>query len=347
MYRYQVVSIRNKDVHCVYDNPVDAVIYALGKWDYEAIVKNHGKEWVAKHFEHNPTFSSTRFMVNQVAADQVELLSPTDMSMSLSTDVPEALAPDMGVTDLWQEDAADAKLDKAVGRGEPSEIFPKGVVCEDGYIYVVRKKATAEGELSLILGGYADPTVAFDHALSQKEKETAANTIDFLTYFYAHTEYVGETHTVTKVVKSAPIDVSDKPRLFFRHEVKHFGIAMEDKLREHDDRPGWRDATFTYLWKRFYEELGEVKVAFDAYAKFEREGGDFSDKERIVREVQGEIADVANFLMMIHDNLDRTLLVENLDRMMRGIKDRHDHTVEDLRNLHEAQVAAHEAAGNA
>jgi len=74
-----------------------------------------------------------------------------------------------------------------------------------------------------------------------------------------------------------------------REEVYHFAMIMEGRLQEHEDRGGWRDEPLDYLFKRLVEEMGELSAALLGH----------KDKEKMIR----ECADVANFAMMIADDL--------------------------------------------
>lgn len=78
-----------------------------------------------------------------------------------------------------------------------------------------------------------------------------------------------------------------------RPEVKWFAEQMELKLRENDDKPGWHDDLYPDLYRRLEEELQEVR---DASMKT----GWWDDRHKII----GELADVANFAMMLADNLE-------------------------------------------
>ena len=76
-----------------------------------------------------------------------------------------------------------------------------------------------------------------------------------------------------------------------RLSVKQFAVAMEKTLKKHDEAKGkdsWRNEPNLWLLERAQEELNEVVVA----------SKDF-DENKIIR----ELPDVANFLMMIYDNL--------------------------------------------
>lgn len=73
-----------------------------------------------------------------------------------------------------------------------------------------------------------------------------------------------------------------------RPEVRIFAEAMEQKLRENEHKGGWKTCNPNFLYARFRLELEEFGRAFNT---LERVG------------VLDEAADVANYLMMICDNL--------------------------------------------
>lgn len=75
-----------------------------------------------------------------------------------------------------------------------------------------------------------------------------------------------------------------------RQEVKDFAVLMEQKLRKNDHKSHWSKESFTYLFQRLDEEMRELNQAV-ASAK--------TDYSRIT----DEAVDVANFLMMIVDNM--------------------------------------------
>ena len=76
---------------------------------------------------------------------------------------------------------------------------------------------------------------------------------------------------------------------YLRGEVRAFARLMEKKLREHDDRPGWKDCDPEWLLDRLLEEFLELWRA----VRLAGEDRDFW--------VPKEAADVANFAMMIVD----------------------------------------------
>lgn len=78
--------------------------------------------------------------------------------------------------------------------------------------------------------------------------------------------------------------------LVVRKAVKDFAVLMEEKLRKNDHKSHWSKESFTYLFSRLDEEMKELNQAV-ASAK--------TDCERIT----DEAIDVANFLMMITDNM--------------------------------------------
>ena len=78
--------------------------------------------------------------------------------------------------------------------------------------------------------------------------------------------------------------------LVIRNEVKSFALLMETKLRKNDYKGGWEKESFTYLFGRLDDEMKELNRAV-ASAK--------TDYNRIT----DELVDVANFCMMISDNI--------------------------------------------
>src|SRR4030042_6986754 len=92
-----------------------------------------------------------------------------------------------------------------------------------------------------------------------------------------------------------------KARDIPREGVYPFAMIMGARLREHDDRPGWRGEPFRYLIFRLNEELNKLYVCFSHPVLMDGEAEPMADPERIINEA----ADVANFAMMIADNLRR------------------------------------------
>ena len=79
--------------------------------------------------------------------------------------------------------------------------------------------------------------------------------------------------------------------LVVRESVKMFAVLMEAKLRKNDYKSHWSKESFTYLFGRLDEEMKELNQAVSS-AK--------TDYKRIA----DEAIDVANFLMMIVDNME-------------------------------------------
>lgn len=81
-----------------------------------------------------------------------------------------------------------------------------------------------------------------------------------------------------------------------REEVAWFVERMEEKMSKHDsDRgDGWKEKDITLLTGRVWEELQELR---DIIAELEDE-----DEEKVVSAIY-ECADVANFAMMVANNL--------------------------------------------
>jgi len=77
-----------------------------------------------------------------------------------------------------------------------------------------------------------------------------------------------------------------------REPVSWFAEQMEAKLRENDHKGGWEDCDYEYLANRLEEEVEELRAL---------EGDPDVKGEKIIR----ECADIANFAMMIADNIRR------------------------------------------
>lgn len=90
-----------------------------------------------------------------------------------------------------------------------------------------------------------------------------------------------------------------------RPTVMQFARAMEAKLVEHDDRPGWQHCTLGWLMKRLDEERKELDEAVSMFLAQRHCGGD-PDESAINRAglaLIGELADVGNFAMMMTDRV--------------------------------------------
>lgn len=86
-----------------------------------------------------------------------------------------------------------------------------------------------------------------------------------------------------------------------RKEVQWFAEQMEKKLRENDDREsGWNRCSYGFLLKRIKEELEELHNQFGLFGV---ENG-YQPRSKTGRIID-EAADVANFAMMIADNVKK------------------------------------------
>ena len=90
-----------------------------------------------------------------------------------------------------------------------------------------------------------------------------------------------------------------------RESVRWFSEHMERKLSEHDDRPGWIGCDAYWLLERMKEERKELVAAL---RKLEASDGGIKTNGLALRVIE-EAADVANFAMMIADNLRAWLLI--------------------------------------
>lgn len=98
-----------------------------------------------------------------------------------------------------------------------------------------------------------------------------------------------------------------------RKEVQEMAVAMEAKLRQHDDRPGWKEEPFEYLYQRLEEEADELYQA---------------SKSNKPLNIAEEAVDVANFAMMIWDNFkeDTSSLKEAANPLVKWLNEKgHPH----------------------
>jgi NTP pyrophosphatase (non-canonical NTP hydrolase) len=68
-----------------------------------------------------------------------------------------------------------------------------------------------------------------------------------------------------------------------------FAMLMQDKLDENCHKRGWSDLSPAWLLRRMREETGEIRTALR--------------KKKDALTIARECADVANFAMMLADNL--------------------------------------------
>lgn len=81
-----------------------------------------------------------------------------------------------------------------------------------------------------------------------------------------------------------------------RVEILKFAVGMERKLRENDHKGGWKNCDNDYLRTRLQEEVDELEAMFVKYGKA-------SLRPNMKNKLRRECADVANFALMLSDNL--------------------------------------------
>ena len=118
-------------------------------------------------------------------------------------------------------------------------------------------------------------------------------------------EYPDQYHEILCAGMLAHIDALSRPAstpTLPRDAVLRFSRIMETKLCEKDSiRDGWEDCDPVWLFERAEDEMGELKKEIAAYMNH----SSLSPKWLTIKErVQREAADVANFCMMISDNMD-------------------------------------------
>jgi len=88
-----------------------------------------------------------------------------------------------------------------------------------------------------------------------------------------------------------------------RPSITHFSRIMEKVLRNNDHKQGWSDLRFDILLTRIRQETDEL-----LYAHFRNKLDTFEEKpltEKQVVEFVAECADIANFAMMLSENMIR------------------------------------------
>jgi hypothetical protein len=101
---------------------------------------------------------------------------------------------------------------------------------------------------------------------------------------------LGYGHVVSEARESEKIPTP------LREPLAWFSQRMEEKLQANDHKGHWSNCTMTYLRNRINEELKELELALNGDHPL---GYTSAEAHRIVLEA----ADVANFALMIADNV--------------------------------------------
>lgn len=90
-----------------------------------------------------------------------------------------------------------------------------------------------------------------------------------------------------------------------RKEVKRFAARMEEVLQENDHKSHWSKCSYAYLLQRLKQEVDELDEAIAGHVIGQVMPRDLSGASSVEQygEVEKEAVDVANFAMMIADNL--------------------------------------------
>lgn len=90
-----------------------------------------------------------------------------------------------------------------------------------------------------------------------------------------------------------------------REEVLDFAMDMEDRLLENDHKSGWKNMPLDELYRDMMEEVFELYLALHYFHLARPEVPDAlpNTASAVIREA----ADVANFCMMIADNVGQGL----------------------------------------
>jgi NTP pyrophosphatase (non-canonical NTP hydrolase) len=88
-----------------------------------------------------------------------------------------------------------------------------------------------------------------------------------------------------------------------RDEVLWFAQEMERKLKVNDYKGHWDNCEFSYLSRRLNQETGELRRALQRFKNLP-EGPAYEESAMVAAShVIAEAADVANFAMMIADQI--------------------------------------------
>ena len=90
-----------------------------------------------------------------------------------------------------------------------------------------------------------------------------------------------------------------------RKEVKRFAARMEEVLQENDHKGHWSKCSYAYLLQGLKQEVDELDEALEGHVIGQVMPRDLSGASSVEQygEVEKEAVDVANFAMMIADNL--------------------------------------------
>ena len=93
--------------------------------------------------------------------------------------------------------------------------------------------------------------------------------------------------------------------MMIRKEIKSFSEDMERKLKENEHKEYWSKSNYAYLIRRLRQEVDELEEELSSFVIGQAMPTDLSGSCSIEKygEVVDECADVANFAMMIADNL--------------------------------------------
>ncbi len=84
----------------------------------------------------------------------------------------------------------------------------------------------------------------------------------------------------------------------YNTKVARFRKIMLEKLRENSCKDGWQDCSWQHLCSRMRQEAWELQDEIE-HAK----ARGTLDSEKTIRKIGREAADIANFAMMVADNL--------------------------------------------
>ena len=95
-----------------------------------------------------------------------------------------------------------------------------------------------------------------------------------------------------------------KPRQRLRLSVVSFAKIMEEKLRKNDHKGGWENLSLGQLRRRINGELKELDESISYFLATKWSLEPKEEVQKRTENVKKELADVANFCMMMSERID-------------------------------------------
>ncbi len=90
-----------------------------------------------------------------------------------------------------------------------------------------------------------------------------------------------------------------------RSSIEIFAGAMEEVLKKNDFKGGWKDCSIEYLFNGIKRNVSNLKYTFEISTL--KRIDDCENIKILIKDIQKEIIDIANYCMMIHKNLEEKI----------------------------------------